>query len=57
MKKILHFFIEPIKFVGSRSFSNKVVSFFDRNKWLVYVLAFLIAVAAIFFKYIYPELI
>lgn len=57
MKKILHFIIEPIKFIGSRTFSNKVVAFFDRNKWLIYVIAFLVALGFVFFKYVYPELV
>ncbi len=57
MKRILHFIIEPIKFIGSRDLSNKLVLFFDRHKWLVYVIAFFVALTAVFFKYVYPEII
>ncbi|MBN3491000.1 hypothetical protein JV173_05660 [Acholeplasma equirhinis] len=54
MKKFFHFFLEPIRFFGSRDLSAKIVGFFDRHGWLVYVLAFLVALAGVFFKYMYP---
>lgn len=57
VKKIIHFLLEPVRFLGSRDLSDKIVQFFDRHKWLVFVVAFVIALVAVFVKYIYPELI
>lgn len=56
IKNILRFIIEPIRFFGSRGLAEKVVKFFDRHEWLVFVVAFIIALVAVFIIYIYPEL-
>lgn len=56
-KKIIHFLFEPVRFLGSRDLSDKIVQFFDRHKWLYFVVALIISLAAVFVKYIYPEII
>mgnify|MGYP000895440422 CR=1 FL=1 len=57
IKSILKFIIEPIRFFGSRGMAEKVVKFFDRHEWLVFVVAFIIALGAVFLIYIYPSLV
>lgn len=56
IKKIIHFLFEPVRFLGSRDLSDKIVQLFDRHKWLVFVVAFVISFVAIFVKYVYPEI-
>ncbi|WP_156921273.1 hypothetical protein [Acholeplasma granularum] len=56
MKNILKFIIEPIRFIGSRGFAESVIKFFDRHEWLIYLVAFFIALLAVFFIYIQPVL-
>ncbi|WP_026400060.1 hypothetical protein [Acholeplasma equifetale] len=55
-KEIITLLIEPVRFFGSRNFSGKIVGIFDRHKWLVYVLAFVIALTFVVIKYIVPYL-
>jgi len=56
MKTILKFLIEPIRYIGSRGFAEMVVKFFDRHDWLIYVVAFFVALIAVFLIYIQPVL-
>lgn len=49
--KILSFIFEPVRFVGSRNFSNIVVKFFDKHKWLIYVVALIITGVIFYIKY------
>ncbi len=56
MKSIFKFIVEPIRYIGSRGFAEMVVNFFDRHEWLIYVVAFFIALVAIFLIYIQPVL-
>ncbi|VEU83077.1 hypothetical protein [Acholeplasma hippikon] len=52
IKQILNFIFEPVRFVGSRNISNVIVKFFDKHKWLIYVLALVITTAVFIIYYI-----
>ncbi len=52
-KKLLSFIFEPTRIFGSRDTAGKFVSFFSRFPWLIYILAFLITTAIIYFKYVH----
>lgn len=56
MKNIMKFFLEPIRFLGSRGVSDRIVKFFDRHPWLIYIVALFISLGAIFMMYIAPVL-
>ncbi|HHX75813.1 MAG TPA: hypothetical protein GX698_00375 [Acholeplasmataceae bacterium] len=56
MKAFFKFLIEPIRYLGSRGFADVVVKFFDRHEWLIYVVAFVVALITIFIIYIQPAL-
>lgn len=56
MKVFFKFLVEPIRYLGSRGFAEMVVKFFDRHEWLIYVVAFIVALFIVFMIYVQPVL-
>lgn len=56
MKKILNLIFEPLKAISNRNFAEKLSVFYSKNRWLSFVLAFIITAIMIFLVYILPNL-
>lgn len=52
-KKLFSFIFEPTKYFGSRDISSKFVSFFTKFPWMTYLLAFVITLVIMYFKYVH----
>lgn len=51
LKKILLFIINPFSTFGIGKSSDKVAKTFNKNGYLIYILAFVVTIAIIFFTY------
>ncbi len=56
MRKIIDLILQPIQAIGKHSVSDRVINFFGKRPYLIYVLAFIVTLLYIFFKYIFPAL-
>lgn len=56
MKKLLTLIFQPLKYLASRSFAEKVSIYFTKHRWMVYLVSLLITLLIVFFSYILPEL-
>lgn len=56
MKKILDFILQPFNYLSGKQGAEKISVFISKNKYLVYVISFVITLAIIFFMYIFPNL-
>lgn len=52
IKKILTLIFEPLRAFANRNIAEKTSSFFNKNKWMIYVVSFLITLAVLFITYI-----
>lgn len=51
LKKILTFIFEPLKTLSNRNIAEKTSSYFNKNKWMIYVVSFLITFIVLFVTY------
>jgi len=56
LKKFLTLVFEPLKAFSNRNIAEKTSNYFNKNKWLAYVISFLITLAIMLFKYVIPGL-
>lgn len=54
MKKIIELIFNPFKALARIPIADKIVAFFDKRPYMIYVAATFITLAFIFFKYIFP---
>ncbi|MDY0075242.1 MAG: hypothetical protein WC992_04320 [Acholeplasmataceae bacterium] len=52
LRKIITLIFEPLKALSNRNIAEKTSSYFAKNKWMVYVLAFVITMAILFITYV-----
>lgn len=52
LKKILTLIFEPLKALSNRNIAEKTSSYFNKNKWMIYVVSFLITLLVLFVTYI-----
>lgn len=52
LKKILTLIFEPLKALSNRNIAEKTSSYFNKNKWMIYVVSFLITLLVLFITYI-----
>lgn len=52
MKKILSFFLEPIKAFSNRQVAEKTANYYHKHPWIAYVIALIITVVLILLNYV-----
>lgn len=52
LKKILTLIFEPLKALANRNIAEKTSSYFNKNRWMIYVVSFLITLVVLFVTYI-----
>lgn len=57
MKKILEIILQPIQSIGKLAVSDKLIAFFDKRRYMIYLIAGLVTLVIVFFVYIYPNLV
>jgi membrane-bound acyltransferase YfiQ involved in biofilm formation len=59
IKKIWTLFFEPLKAFANRNLAEKVSTYFNKNKWMTYIIALIFTLIIIFLGYtisgIFPE--
>jgi hypothetical protein len=55
-KKLLNIILEPLKAFANRNFAEKTAIYFSKNKWMIYVLSFLLTVLMLVLFYVVPNL-
>lgn len=56
MKKFFDILLEPLKAFASRDFAEKLSVFLNRRKFLLYVIAAVITLLAVYVHYIHPNI-
>ncbi len=51
LKKILTFIFEPLKAFANRNLAEKTSNYFNKNKWMIYVLSFVLTALILFITY------
>lgn len=52
LKRILTLIFEPLRAFANRNLAEKTSSFFNKNKWMIYVVSFLITLLVLFITYV-----
>jgi hypothetical protein len=52
IKNILTFIFEPLKAFANRNLAEKVSTYFNKNKWMIYVVSFMITILIILITYV-----
>jgi hypothetical protein len=52
IKKILTFIFEPLRAFANRNLAEKTAAFFSKNKWMIYLVSFLITLVVLFITYV-----
>ena len=52
LKRILTLVFEPLRAFANRNLAEKTSSFFNKNKWMIYVVSFLITLIILFITYV-----
>jgi len=52
IKKILTFIFEPLRAFANRNIAEKTSTFFSKNKWMIYVVSFLITLVVLVITYV-----
>ena len=52
LKRILTLVFEPLRTFANRNLAEKTSSFFNKNKWMIYVVSFLITLIILFITYV-----
>ncbi len=52
LKRILTLIFEPLRAFANRNLAEKTSSFFSKNKWMIYVVSFLITLFVLFITYV-----
>jgi hypothetical protein len=55
MKRLFTLIVEPLKFFASKNFAEKASVYFNKNKAMTFLVAFVITLMIIFFAYILPN--
>lgn len=51
-KTILTFIFEPLKAFANRNLAEKTSAYFNKNKWMIYVVSFIITLLIIVITYV-----
>jgi t-SNARE complex subunit (syntaxin) len=52
LKKILTLLFEPLKAFANRNLAEKTSAFFYKNKWMIYVVSFIITMLVLVITYV-----
>lgn len=52
IKSILTFIFEPLRAFANRNIAEKVSTYFSKNKWMIYVVSFIITLLIILITYV-----
>ncbi|HAX01982.1 MAG: hypothetical protein A2Y45_02635 [Tenericutes bacterium GWC2_34_14] len=52
LKKILTLIFEPLKALSNRNLAEKTSSFFNKNRWMIYVVSFIITMLVLIITYV-----
>jgi hypothetical protein len=55
-KKLLNIILEPLKAFANRNFAEKTAIYFSKNKWMIYVLSFILTMLMLVLFYVVPHL-
>jgi len=56
LKKFLTLIFEPLKAFSNRNIAEKTATYFNKNKWLAYVVSIVITLAILVIKYVIPNI-
>jgi hypothetical protein len=52
IKTILTFIFEPLKAFANRNLAEKTSAFFNKNKWMIYVVSLIFTLLILFITYV-----
>ena len=56
LKKLMNIILEPLKAFANRNFAEKTAIYFSKNKWMIYVLSFIVTLIMLALFYVVPNL-
>jgi hypothetical protein len=54
MKTFLQIITNPISFITKFSISDKLIKFVEKRPWIIFIIAAVLVIIYIFFRYIFP---